>query len=65
MVVIGSPGLLSFQTKKSFPILFSQACQMDQSEDGMMDGETGSETKQRCKLAKVTPGITKWGFPVR
>lgn len=50
---MGSPALLSFQTKKSFPFLFSQACQMHQREDEMMARETQSETKQGYKLAEV------------
>lgn len=55
VTVMASLGLLSFQTKKSFPILFSQACQMDQREDRIMGRETGSETKQGCRLAEVAP----------
>ena len=33
-----SLGLLSFQTKKSFPVLFSQVCHMERRDAGIAKG---------------------------
>lgn len=57
--------LLSFQSKKSFPVLLFQACQMEPRDAGIAKGMPGKlevKLNKAADLQKSSCGITEWGF---